>query len=144
MATLTGASVVITLSIAGLFPAPIRLQGFAADDVYDMDSLESAETLMGVDGVLSGGYTWKPIQQGISLQSDSASNLIFEQWYAAQVQQLDTLTANGRTNIVSTGRTYVMTNGFLTGYQPAPAVGKLLRPRKFQITWERITSTPNG
>ena len=143
MATLTGASAIITIVIPQLFPTPVQLQGFAADDVYDMDSIEVAETLMGVDGRLSGGFVWKEIKQNFSLQADSASNALFENWYAAQVTGLDAFTAEGRTNIRATGQTYISTRGFLTTYTPAPSVGKLLKPRKYSVTWQNIQSVPN-
>lgn len=143
MADLTGASTILTLTITNLFLSPVRLQGFAADDIYDMDTIEVAETLMGADGKLSGGFVWKEIKQSITLQADSASNIIFENWYAAQVAGLTTLTANGRTNIVSTGRAYISNNGFLSTYTPAPSAGKLLKPRKYAITWNTVVAVPN-
>ena len=53
--TITGASAVIMLSVPGLFSTPQQLQGFATDDIFDTAAIASAETLMGVDGNLSGG-----------------------------------------------------------------------------------------
>lgn len=143
MATLTGASANITLLIPLLFPSPVRLQGFAADDVYSMDSIEVAETIMGVDGGLSGGFVWKEIKQTFAIMADSPSNQVFENWYAAQKKSIEVLIAEGRTNIVATGTTYVSTRGFLTTYTPAPTVGKLLRQRSYAITWQDIQAVPN-
>lgn len=142
--TLTGASAVITLSIQSLFPNPIQLQGFAADDVFDIDAIEIAETQMGVDGHLSAGYVNKEVKQTYSLMADSDSNDIFEAWAQQQRAQVDAFVANGRTNIRATGRTYIMTRGFLTSFQVAPSTGKLLKPRKYTITWESVNSTPNA
>jgi hypothetical protein len=143
MATLTGASCIITIAIPGLFNSPVQLQGFAADDVFDADTQEIAETSMGVDGILSGGFVHVPVKQTIALQADSASNLIFETWAAQQKATLDTYTANGTSNIKSTGRSYVMNKGFLTSFPSIPAVKKLLQPRRYTITWESIRATPN-
>ena len=55
MPSITSANAILTLAIPLLFPTPVQLQGFAADDVYDIPRIKSVETLMGVDGVLSGG-----------------------------------------------------------------------------------------
>lgn len=54
--TLTAANSIITISIADLYPVAQRLQGFAADNITDIDSSNSVETSMGVDGRLSGGF----------------------------------------------------------------------------------------
>ena len=82
--SLTAANAVITLTIAGVFNAGQQLQQFAADDVFSVEQVTPTETLMGVDGFLSGGRTPVPVPWTISLQADSPSNFIFEQWFAAQ------------------------------------------------------------
>lgn len=143
MSSLTAASALITLSIAGLFTAPQQLQGFAVDDIYDVDALDITETMMGVDGILSGGFVYNPIKQAFSIQSDSPSIAIFETWAAAQAQQKDVFTAQGYTALPAVGRSYRSTKGFLTQVQPIPSAGKLLKARKFTITWESILSVPN-
>lgn len=143
MADLTGTSAIITFTVANLFLSPQRLQGFAADDIYDTDPLEVVETIMGADGKLSGGFVWKEVKQSFKLQADSPSNLIFEQWAAAQTAGLTTLPCNGRTTIISTGRAYIMTNGFMTTFSPFPSVGKLLKPRTHTITWNQVVAVPN-
>jgi len=142
--TLTGANAIIMLTVPGLFDVPQRLQGFAADDVYDVDNIDSTETLMGVDGKLSGGFVFVPIKQNITLQADSDSAAFFESWYGAQQKVKDTYIANGRTTLNAVQRSYVMTRGFLSTNSPVPSVGKLLKPRKFTITWESVVSTPNS
>jgi len=48
---LTGANSIYTLAISSIFPSPQQLQGYAADDVFTSDPLESTETLMGVDEI---------------------------------------------------------------------------------------------
>jgi hypothetical protein len=88
MSTLTGANAVLMLTIPPLFTTPQQIQGFAADDVYDLDEIESVETLMGVDGILSGGFVWKSQPQTIMLQADSPSNAVFDTWYSQQVADL--------------------------------------------------------
>jgi len=142
MASLTGATALITLTIPGLFSSPQQLQGFAADDIYDVDQQVITETLMGVDGILSGGFVLVAVKQNITLQSDSASNAIFEQWAAIQRQNRDSLTANGYTALKALGRAYRSTKGFLTDYPPVPSVGKLIKPRKYSITWESVLAVP--
>lgn len=138
--TLTAANSVLLLTVAGLFDTPTPLQGFEVDDIYDIDNVAPAETKMGVDGKLSGGWVPVPIVQSITLQADSDSNSIIEDWYNAQQTAREIYVASGSIYLPAVQREYVMTRGFLTGYMPVPAGKKVLQARKFSITWESVTS----
>lgn len=137
--SITAASAVYMLGVTGLFGTPQQLQGFAADEVWGTDPLKSAEVLMGVDGILSGGFVYVPIEQTITLQADSASNLLFDAWWNAMQGQQTPFPAQGTIRIRSVGSKYILTRGFLTTYQPLPDAKKLLQPRKFGITWNAVT-----
>lgn len=138
MASITSANTVYMLGITSLFPTPQQLQGYSADDVFSTDPLQSAETIMGVDGRLSAGFVFVEVKQGIQLQSDSASNDIFDRWWAAQQVARDIYFASGTVLFPSLGKKWAMTRGVLTMYPPMPDVGKTVKPRKYGITWEGI------
>jgi hypothetical protein len=142
MASITSASAIYALSIASLFPTPQQLQQFAADDIYDTDDVESVQVLMGVDGHLSGGFVFKEVTQNISLQADSPSNDLFDAWYSAQPTARDVFIANGSVTLISIGRMFTMTRGFLTRYKPMPDGKKVLQPRRYQITWGTVSAAP--
>src|SRR4051812_31282865 len=93
--TLTGANAILTLSVAGLYDTPVQIQGFSADDVTDTGSIDTKETLMGVDGRLSAGWTAVPVTQTITLQADSLSNDFFENWRQAEAQIREAYIASG-------------------------------------------------
>lgn len=136
--SITAANAVYMLGITGLFPAPVQLQGFATDEVWGTDPLKSAEVLMGVDGRLSGGFVYVPIEQSITLQADSLSTGLFDQWWNAMQVNQTPFPAQGRIRLRSVGSSWVLTKGFLTTYQPIPDAKKLLQPRKFGITWQQV------
>lgn len=142
MANITSANAVIMLAINGLFPTAQQLQGFAAEDVFDTDTLESAEVMMGVDGILSAGFVFVPIKQNFALQADSESNNLFETWYLQQQAAKEPFFASGVIHLTSINRTYVMNNGVLTGYKPIADAKKVLQPRQFAITWESVVGAP--
>jgi hypothetical protein len=144
MATLTGANIQIFFSIAGLYNAPVQLQGFMVDDVYDTDQIASTETMMGVDGILSAGFVFVPVKQNFALQADSASIAIFENWWATNQQLRDSLSANASILLPSLGKKYTQTKGFLTGYKPMPDIKKLAQGQKFAVTWQQIAPAPTG
>lgn len=142
MASITSANAVLTLSQPILFPIPQQLQGFAADDVYDVDQIKSVEVLMGVDGVLSAGFVYAEVMQNIRLQADSASNDFFDVvWTQMQAAQ-DVYPLNGVIILPAIATKFAMVNGYLTGYKPSPDVKKVLQPRNYQITWNKIFPQP--
>lgn len=140
MASITSANAVYLLSISALFPIPQQLQGFSTDEIYSTDPLESAEIMMGVDGILSAGFVFVPIMQTIMLQADSVSSSVFDSWWANQQQQKDVFLATGSITLPSIKLKYTMAQGVLKTYQVAPDAGKTLKPRKFTIAWQNITA----
>lgn len=142
MASITSANAVLLLSITDLFSTPQQLQQFAADDIYDIDAQQTAETAMGVDGYLAAGFVWSEVKQKITLQADSPSNVIFEQWNEAQKAVQDIYRANGSVTLKSVNRKYTMINGVLTSYPPASSGKRVLQARTYEITWQRINPAP--
>lgn len=142
MASITGANSIFTLSISGLFGSSQTVQGFAADDAFKGEAVPQAETLMGVDGHLSGGKVWAPYKMTILLQADSPSLSLFETWRASQDAAVDVYIASGSIFLPSIGMQYTLDRGFLTSAVPFPDVKKLLQPVPYEITWGRIISSP--
>lgn len=139
---LTAANCVFQLFIPDVFFTPQQLQGFSADDIFDVDSQEAVQTQMGVDGLLSAGFVYVETRQSITLQADSASNDVFDAWRAAEKSALNAFPASGVIVFPSLNRKYEMTRGFLTSYPPLASAGKILKPRKFGITWNRSDGAP--
>jgi hypothetical protein len=144
MGSITSANSVLILTIPGLFSAPQQIQGFSADDIYDIDDIAVSENIMGIDGILSSGFVYTPVPQNIMLQADSASNIIFETWYQAELQLIDKYRCTGSITLNSTGRKYSMNQGSLTTLHVAPSAGKTLKPRKYNIVWQSVIGQPNS
>jgi hypothetical protein len=142
MASITGATAVLTLAVTPLFPAPQQLQGFAADDVTDVPQIKSAEVLMGVDGKLSGGFVYVQVPQSIVLMADSPSNDLFDLWWTSMQASKDVFLASGIIILPAIAKKFNLVNGYLTGYKPAPQAKKLLLARQYEITWEAVNPAP--
>jgi hypothetical protein len=142
--SITSANALLFLGVANLFSTPQQIQQFSADDIYDMPSIRSSEVSMGIDGTLSGGFVYVPIAQSIMLQANSPSNSLFEQWWLAQQVAEDVYIANGSVTLNSLGEKWTMTRGFLTGYTPAPRAAKILQPRRYEITWNKVLPQPSN
>jgi hypothetical protein len=142
MANLTSADSVLTLSILGLYPAPQTIQGYATDDAFASESVKPAEVMMGVDGLMSGGFVPFMTPLHITLMADSPSIDIFDNWLMA-MKATRTL-YKGFANIIvpGLGKQWTFTNGILTDANVMPDAKKLMQPRKFSITFEAFTSSP--
>lgn len=142
MATLTTANSVIMMSVANLFTTPVQLQGYATDDAFTAEEVETGETYMGVDGILSGGFTPYPIPIQIHLQADSVSNNFFDSWISAEAQAREKYIADATILIQGTGALYTLTRGFLMKTSVMPEAKKILQPRIFNIEFNSISLAP--
>jgi hypothetical protein len=140
---ITAANATIILTAPDVVGAPVQLQGFSTDNIYDMDAVEPVETMMGVDGVLSGGYTPKPLPQVFMIQADSPSIDFFEAIQAWQQTNLAAEIISGTALLLGPQKLYSMPKGYLTSYQPLPPAHKVLQARRFTITWQGVFSSPS-
>lgn len=140
--SITAANAILTLAIPPLFTTPQQIQGFATDDVADVPQIKSVEVMMGVDGILSFGFVYVAVPMEVTLQADSASNAVFDIWWAQMQAAKDSYPANGLIKLPGISTKFTLTNGGLTGYKPAPAIKRLLQPRRFEITFQSIVPAP--
>lgn len=140
--SITSANAVLTISQPILFSSPVQLQGFAVDDIYDMEQVKIIEALMGVDGVLSFGFIFVERLQNVTLQADSASNAVFDTINLQQNAAQDVYPVSGEIVLPGISTKFAMINGALQMYSPAPAAKKTLQPRKYQFVWNTVTPAP--
>jgi hypothetical protein len=140
--TLTAANSAFSLQIAGLYPVPQSLQGYAIDDSFSVDDISPSEAIMGVDGKLSFGYTPYPTKIHVLLQADSDSNDIFDNWISAMQASREVYVANAAISLPGIGKKYVITRGVLTGGNLMAGNKRTLSARKFEITFESCVVSP--
>jgi len=142
MATLTSANSVLMLTVPGLYDTPQQLQGYAADDIFSVGQVSSAETAMGLDGILSAGYIPQIKQMTITLQANSDSIAIMDQWVDSQEQLREVFPCSMTVLISSVGMSYQCVNGFLTAQTLLPDAKKILQPRTFTLSFGVIQGQP--
>jgi len=140
--TLTVANSSMVLVVADLFPSGVPLQGYAADEVFSAEPATHIETMMGVDGRLSGGWVPSERTVNLSLMGDSDSNFVFEEWAGAQRQRRDALIATLIVTVFAINRVYTCTYGFLRTYSSLPDGRRILQPRRYAITFQAIDGAP--
>lgn len=136
--SITSATAQLSLGVTNVYAVPQIIQGFAVDDAFDTTALETAETMMGVDGILTGGFVFNPTEMTITLMADSPSNFFFDNWVAAQRNVRDIYTAFGSIYLTSIRTKYALINGILVTYPQMPDAKKVLQPRKYTLRWQNV------
>lgn len=136
--TITSANSVFTLVVAGLFPAPVQLKGYASDKAFTTEAVDLAEVQMGVDGRMTAGFVPNPVKQTITLQADSPSKDIFTAVIQAMKTAREVFYISGSISLPSTGESFTLTRGILTNAKQIPDAQKVLQPVEYVITWEQI------
>lgn len=144
MGDITGANALIIISWPLLLPVPVQLAGFATDDVFDTEEVNSGETMMGVDGILSAGMVFEKTPTVFTFQADSPTIPTFETVDAAQQSNTAMYQAQGNVTLTAVGRSYQLVNGYLVKLPRLPNVKRLLQPRKFRMEWQSIIPIPVG
>lgn len=136
--TITSANSVFTLVVAGLFPAPVQLRGYASDKAFTTEAVDLAEVQMGVDGRMTAGFVHNPVKQTITLQADSPSKDIFTAVIQAMKTAREVFYISGSISLPSTGESFALTRGILTNAKQIPDAQKVLQPVDYVITWESV------
>ena len=137
--TITSANSVFTLVVAGLFPAPVQLKGYASDKAFTTEAVDRAEVQMGVDGRMTAGFVPNPVKQTITLQADSPSKDIFTALIQAMKTAREVFYISGSIALPSTGESFTLTRGILTNAKQIPDAQKVLQPVDYVITWESVS-----
>ncbi len=142
MKTITSANSVFTLTVPGVLPAPFTLQGYAADDAFSSEAVDTAETSMGVDGKMSAGYVPRITPMRIVFQPDSDSIDVFEAWLGFEDVRREVFFAEAILALPSVQKAYAMHKGCLKRITPFPAAKKVLQPVEYSIDWEAVQAIP--
>jgi hypothetical protein len=143
MATITSANSKMTLAVPPVVGVS-TVQGYATDDAFATETVESAVAVMGVDGRMSHGYTPFITKLRVMLQADSPSISIFETWLSANTAVKDSL--EGQMNILlpSVKKTYAFFKCALTRITPLPPAKKTLEPVEYEVSSEGFQVLPTG
>lgn len=135
---ITSANAVAVLIVDTLFPAGIDLQGFSADAAVTQDSVQLAETRIGVDGKMAAGYIPAIIPVTITLEANSPSlsnfNYIWQQSKTKKgIYECSLVVTIPSISKVYTWRTGVMHDGALL-----PNLNQVLSPTAWVFHFETI------
>lgn len=142
MGTITSANSSFILTVRDVFPLPQILQGYAADDAFTQEAFDLTETRMGVDGILSGGYTPSPKRITVMLQPDSIALDVFLNWKAANEAAKETLVGSAVIALPSISKGFTLGTIFFKNSQGMPSAKKVLEPFPAILEYQDLTAAP--
>lgn len=142
MSTITAVNSRFTIIVPLVFPAPVSIQGYATDDAFAAEPVESAQVKMGVDGIMSHGLVPFITKLRVMLQADSPSVSLFETWLAANQAIQDSIAGQAEIALPSIGKTFIFIKCVLTRITPMPAAKAVLEPVEYELSIERVQSLP--
>jgi len=130
MATITSANSKVVIVVPAVFPTPQQIQGYAADDAFTQEAFDLAETRMGVDAILSGGYVPSIKRLTIALMPDSTALDTFTIWKGAIEAAKEQFPDGSAINIEmpSISKTFIMNKVFFKNSSGMPSAKKVLEP----------------
>ena len=135
---LSVSGITLTLAVPGVVSST-PLVGYAPDDLYTIEDRDTGETMMGLDGVLSGGYVPAAVIITFKQMANSLTESFFDNWAAAEDQAF--VKYPGSAIIVYPGlsKQAILTNGFLRARKPLPDAAKLLQPQTHRVEFQSIS-----
>ncbi len=142
---ISSVSCTVLLTVAGVV-GPIALTGWSADDIYEVEDVEAAETKMGLDYVMSHGDIPYITKQTFTFMASSPSIPVFLAWNAANIASVRggglSFTGSMVLKLPSIRLKYNQSGGVLKKFPPIISAGKVLKEQKFSIDWEQVLPVP--
>ena len=139
--TITSADASVQITVENLYPTGFAMSGFAADNIFDAENVELAQTVRGADGKLSAGFVFGDITQTFHIMPDSPIYSKIQTWINTTVASKAVYRCNATALFKSNGRKYTCTNGVLVNAGLIPAAGRILQPITMQIKWEVVSAS---
>lgn len=142
MGTITSANSSVIITVPQVFVVPQVIQGYAADDAFTQEAFDLVETRMGVDAILSGGFTPAPKRLTIMLQPDSIALATFLQWKAAMEAALEAFPGSIQVAMPSISLGFSMGTVFFKNSQGMPSAKKVLEPFPAILEYATLVAAP--
>ena len=139
MLDITSANATVAMSVAeGLFS--INLENFSADSSFTSDTVQAAETRMGVDGHMAAGFTPAIKTITINLEAGSPSTEYMQLLRQVQEVNMKPYKVQMVISIPSIGKRYTFSEGVLQSYQDLPDGQNVLSPTQWVFHFEGMSA----
>ena len=137
MLDITSANATVAVSVESLFS--VTLENFSADSSFTSDTIQAAETRMGVDGHMAAGFTPAIKTVTINLEAGSPSATFLQLLVQAQETNLKPYKVQMVISVPSIGKRYSFSNGVLQSYKDLPDGQNVLSPTQWVFHFEGLS-----
>ena len=138
MLDITSANATVALSVGGLFS--VNLENFSADSSFTSDTVQAAETRMGVDGHMASGFTPAIKTITINLEAGSPSTEYMQLLRQVQEVNMKPYKVQMVISIPSIGKRYTFSEGVLQSYKDLPDGQNVLSPTQWVFHFEGMSA----
>ena len=139
MLDITSANATVAMSVAeGLFS--INLENFSADSSFTSDTVQAAETRMGVDGHMAAGFTPAIKTITINLEAGSPSTEYMQLLRQVQEVNMKPYKVQMVISIPSIGKRYTFSEGVLQSFKGLPDGQIVLSPTQWVFNFETMSA----
>lgn len=137
MLDITSANATVAISVESLFS--VNLENFSADSSFTSDTVQAAETRMGVDGHLAAGYTPAIKTVTINLEAGSPSATFMQLLRQAQEVNMKPYKVQMIISVPAIGKRYSFSNGVLQSFKDLPDGQNVLSPSQWVFHFEDLS-----
>jgi hypothetical protein len=138
MLDITSANATVAVSVGGLFS--VNLENFSADSSFTSDTVQAAETRMGVDGHMAAGFTPAIKTITINLEAGSPSTEYMQLLRQVQEVNMKPYKVQMVISIPSIGKRYTFSEGVLQSYKDLPDGQNVLSPTQWVFHYEGMSA----
>ena len=138
MLDITSANAIVAVSVGGLFS--VNLENFSADSSFTSDTVQAAETRMGVDGHMAAGFTPAIKTVTINLEAGSPSTEYMQLLRQVQEVNMKPYKVQMVISIPSIGKRYTFSEGVLQSYKDLPDGQNVLSPTQWVFHFEGMSA----
>lgn len=137
MLDITSANATVAISVESLFS--VNLENFSADSSFTSDTVQAAETRMGVDGHMAAGYTPAIKTVTINLEAGSPSATFLQLLRQAQEVNMKPYKVQMIISVPAIGKRYSFSNGVLQSFKDLPDGQNVLSPSQWVFHFEDLS-----
>jgi hypothetical protein len=138
---ITSANSESILTVEGLFPAGIVLQGYGTDAGVALDNLDLVETRMGLDGFMAAGVTPNIFAINIALEPNSPSVTPLGQIWTAMTTAKRIYECTLVITVPSVGRVFTFIRGVMKSGVPFSNINRILATMTYGFNFENMKVT---
>lgn len=135
---ITSANSTLVITVSALAIASVAMEGYAVDNAWALDEVETAVAQVGVDAKMTAGWVPRLNPLTLSFAPNSPSIAVLSSIINSQDTMQTIYTLQGVLTCPSINKAWTLSNGVLTRGKVIPDGARILGAQSFQLTFESV------